>query len=115
MKFKVLKYNSEGEDEYIEGAVWEKYNHFDIRTCKDFEEFDRRFGKEEGTWLSKGVRHCINKDGHIQREWEDWSAGWFLEINSMEELIKLQEKYRQLVVEKCWDNPNLKQISIGMS
>jgi len=38
-------------------AYTKKVFYWEIRTCT-IKEFDKRFGEREGTWLSKGKKHC---------------------------------------------------------
>lgn len=71
----------------------------EVRTFESFEDFDAKFGNSEGTWLSKGVNHRVNEDG---------AEGWFVEINSMEELIALKEKIKSpITLSKDWSNRNI--------
>lgn len=48
------------------------------------------------TWLSVGKNHRISSDGHIQRDVE--RTEWVVNINSVEDLLKLSDKYGELIV-----------------
>ena len=113
MKFKVSK-TSIWDDEIspCEDVTKKRYTRFEIRTLGNYEEFDKRFGAREGNWLSKGINHCINNKGYVQREILNGSVGWFLEISTLDELLKFKSKYGQIIIKECWDNPNIIELEI---
>ena len=76
-------------DRYTDKATLKKYTKVEVRTVKTFSEFDDRFGKLEGTWLSKGINHK-EVNGCIQREFPLGAEGYFIEINTLEELENLR-------------------------
>ena len=76
-------------DRYTDKATLKKYTKVEIRAVKTFSEFDDRFGKLEGKWLSKGINHK-EVNGCIQREFPLGSEGYFIEINTLEELENLR-------------------------
>ena len=84
------------------------YDWIEVRTFKSFEEFDSTFGSSEGTWLSKGSNHRINEEGFIERTFKNEAKGWFVEINSIEELMELKEKIKSpITLSKDWSNRNI--------
>lgn len=50
------------------------------------EEFDKKYGKKEGTWKSKGINH---KDSNGCCYRQEKKTLKYIEINSLEELVKL--------------------------
>lgn len=50
----------------------------------------------------------MNEDGYIERTFKNGAEGWFVEINSMEELIALKEKIKSpITLSKDWSNRNI--------
>ena len=76
-------------DRYSDKVTLKKYAEVEVRTVKTFSEFDDSYGKREGKWLSKGVNHK-EANGRIQREFPLESEGYFIEINTLEELENLR-------------------------
>ncbi|MCB7107564.1 hypothetical protein LIZ13_06470 [Streptococcus oralis] len=96
----------------IPNTVIKKYTKREVRTCSTFEEFDKRFSRREGTWLSKGVNHKAFK-GRIQREFPNGAEGHFIEINSIEELLEFQKKVgNELIITSAIDNESIPAIEI---
>lgn len=54
----------------------------------------------------------INERGYIQREFPNDSIGWFIEINSLEELMNFKNRYGDIVITNCWENQNITEIEI---
>lgn len=113
MKFMVSRISLWDEEKPCENVVSETYNVIEVKTLKSFNEFDVKFGETEGKWLSKGVNHCINKKGYIQREFPNNRNGWFIELNSLDELLNFKNKYGDIIVTKCLANPNITEIRIN--
>ena len=89
-----------------------KYTHIQVRGCSTFEEFDERFSRIEGNWLSEGVNHKTSK-GRIQREFPNGAEGHFIEINSIEELLEFQKKVgHELIITSAIDNESIPAIEI---
>lgn len=66
------------------------------------EEYDKsNHMKREGSWLSVGTNHRLNKDGHITRD-KGIQDVWSIEINSIEELIEFVNKYGEIVVQDAF-------------
>ena len=96
----------------IPNTTIKKYTKREVRTCSTFEEFDKRFSRIEGTWLSKGVNHKTSK-GQIQREFPNSAEGHFIEINSIEELLELQKEVRSdLIITSATNNESIPAIEI---
>lgn len=109
MKFSVSR--TSGENPPCEEAILEIYDRVEWRTCSE-EEFDRRFAPTEGLWRSKGIDHCTNKRGWIGRTFPGQNEGYFMEVNSPEELIKFVDKYGTIVVQEVYFGKNIYEIEI---
>ena len=108
----LLTSTSGAVEERIPNTVIKKYKKVEVRSFSSFEEFDKRFSRIEGTWLSKGVNHKASK-GRIQREFPNGSEGYFIEINSIEELLEFQREVRnELVITFANDNESIPAIEI---
>ena len=88
-------------------AYQKNYMRKDIRTLKSFEEYDNRF---RDNFLDTGINHKINDDGYIEREFED--EGWFVKIDTLEELLEFTNKYGEIVFGKAYDNDEMNRIEI---
>ncbi|MEF9952217.1 MAG: hypothetical protein RR782_02570 [Clostridium sp.] len=106
MKFIVKRTSMWCDEPPCEGVTFGKLDYVDIRTLNSFEEFDELHSKSEGTWLSKGINHRIREeDGFIERTIPDGFEGYYIEINTLEELIEFKNKYGgSIVLEKHWDS-----------
>lgn len=108
----LLTSTSGGVEKQIPNTTIKKYTKREVRTCSTFEEFDKRFSRIEGTWLSKGVNHKTSK-GQIQREFPNGAEGHFIELNSIEELLEFQREVRsELVITYANDNGSIPAIEI---
>ena len=87
---------------YAKNYMWK-----DIRTLKSFEEYDNRF---RDNFLDTGINHKINDDGYIEREFED--EGWFIKIDTLEELLEFTNKYGDIVFGKTYRNYEMNGIEI---
>lgn len=111
MEFLLTSTSGEVEKQ-IPNTTIKKYTKREVRTCSTFEEFDKRFSRREGTWLSKGVNHKTSK-GRIQREFPNGAEGHFIEINSIEELLEFQrEVISELIITSATDNESIPAIEI---
>ena len=99
MKFEITR-TSGDENKPCEEAREEFVEHWQTRTCTE-EYFNQKYGK----WREKGKNHKIDKDGNITRQVEDQIA-WTIEINSLDELISLYEKYGDIIITKSFCNEN---------
>lgn len=96
----------------IPNTVIKKYTMVEVRYCSTFEEFDKRFSRTEGSWLSKGANHKISK-GRIQREIPNGAEGHFIEINSIEELLEFRRKVgNELIITYAPNNESIPAIEI---
>ena len=99
-------------EKQIPNTTIKKYTKIEVRRFSSFEEFDKRFSRMEGNWLSKGVNHTTSK-GRIQREFPNGAEGHFIEINSIEELLEFQREVRsELVITSANHNESIPAIEI---
>ena len=83
----------------------------ETRTIHTPEEFDVRFANREGKWLSVGANHRVDKNGWITRD-NGMIDVWFVEINTLDELMKFCEKYGDIVITNSIRNETYKKILI---
>lgn len=108
----LLTSTSGGVEDRIPNAVIKKFTKVEVRYFSSFEEFDKRFSRIEGSWLSKGVNHKMFK-GRIQREFPNGAEGHFIEINSIEELLEFQKKVgSELIITSATNNESIPAIEI---
>ena len=111
MEFLLTSTSGEVEKQ-IPNTTIKKYTKIEVRCCSTFEEFDKKFSRSEGTWLSKGVNHKTSK-GRIQREFPNGAEGHFIEINSIEELLEFQRKVgSELIITSATNNESIPAIEI---
>ena len=67
----------------------------DVQPCKE---------AHQETFVSIDLR------GKIARDFD--AIGWFIEINTLEELLKFREKYGDLVLTKHYLNPEIVEVEI---
>ena len=104
MKFTVRRASVWGETSPCEEAKRDNIIRVETRTCLSPEEFDERFGKSEGKWLSVGENHRANEQGWITRD-NGTIDVWSMEINTFDELMAFCDKYGDIVIGECmWNN-----------
>lgn len=107
MKFRIRRTSLCDTSCPIDGCVWERYDRIEVRTLNSFEAFDMKFGNREGTWLSKGINHHINDRGFIQRTHPNENEGWFMEVSTLDELLKFIKNVKEDVVISMKDVPTI--------
>lgn len=90
-----------------EEAYMKNFKYKDIRAFKSFEEYENKF-KEKFT--DNGTNHRVNERGYIEREFE--SKAWFIKIDSLEQLLKLTNKYGDIILDKSFLNNDIYSIEI---
>ena len=90
MEFLLTSTSGEIEKQ-IPNTTIKKYTKREVRTCSTFEEFDKRFSRIEGTWLSKGVNHKASK-GRIQREFPNGAEGYFYRNQFDRGVVRISER-----------------------
>jgi hypothetical protein len=85
-----------GNKRPCEEAKKKSFIYWDTYFCTE-ESYNERFSKENGNWRSKGKNHTVTSEGHITRAYEKML--WTIEINNLEDLNKLNEKYGSLIIE----------------
>lgn len=113
MKFKVTRTSNFNEKKQpCEGVKLEKYDYIERIFCDDEEFFDRNYANSEGLWRSKGINHTTFCSG-IQRTLPNDREGWFIGLNSLEELIEFIKKVdNKIVIQECYDNETIYEIEI---
>lgn len=104
MEFMVRR-TSEHDSKPCKEAYQKSYTRIDERTVNDPMK-NPHIGAE---WYTKGSNHRVER-GHIKRDFE--ATGWFIQFDTLDDLMKFGEKYGSLVIEPCWDNPSITQVEI---
>jgi hypothetical protein len=113
VKFKVTKTSVWDHTKPCEEAKKERCSRIEIRTLASFEEFDKKYGECEGAWTSKGINHCINEDGYVQREFPNDVTRWFVEINTLDELLDFVDKHGgDVIISKILGETNIYYLEI---
>lgn len=85
-----------------EEAKRESVPYVESYNCKTPEEFDKSgVMRREGSWLSVGTNHRVNKKGYITRD-NGMRDVWSIEINSIEELIEFVDKHGEIVIQDAF-------------
>jgi len=97
MNFIISKTSQWNDEKPVKSAKKITVGYWHERTCTE-EFFNERFGKNEGLWKSKGVKHQKTHNGEwIKRLQEE--TKWTIEINTLEELIKFCKKHGNIIVD----------------
>lgn len=113
MEFEIKRTSTWSDKKPCNEAYKKQIIRIDERGFKDFNEFKERL-KEN--WEDKGFNHKIIPANdyinhkHIYREFND--KIWCIKINSLEELLQLQDKYGSIILTKCFKNDNIRSLEI---
>lgn len=105
MKFIIRRTSVWGNSSPCVEAKEEQVVETETRTLHSPEEFDKKFADREGSWLSVGTNHRIDRNGYICRDRKKMNV-WTIEINSIEELIALSRKYGEIIIADHYLNIN---------
>ena len=105
MKFIIRRTSVWGNSSPCAEAKEEQVVETETRTLHSPEEFDKKFADREGSWLSVGTNHRIDRNGYICRDRKKMNV-WTIEINSIEELIALSRKYGEIIITDHYLNIN---------
>lgn len=97
------------EEPPCEEAVREKSVKTDTRTVDAPEKVPAKFGEDPNWWYSEGFNHRI-VNGQIKRDFEHLE--WFVELSSLEDLLKFKDKHGDLIIRESFDNDSFPQIEI---
>lgn len=112
MKFTIRRASAwDDETAPCEEAKRKSIVRVETRTCLSPEEFDKKFAKREGKWLSVGSNHRIEENGWISRD-NGMVDIWSIEINTLNELMEFCKKYGDVVIGNNMWNKSYKEILI---
>ena len=115
MEFKISRTSIWNDEKPCEEAYKKQTIRIDERGFETFEEHDKVLSNCK-KWLEEGFNHKIipaNNEidhQHIYREFND--EIWCIKINSLEELLELQDKYGNIVLTTCYENNNIRELEI---
>ena len=90
-----------------EGAFEDSYIKVDERMIDTPEKFKLKSDREE--WYKNGENHRV-ENGHIKRDFE--FKGWFININSLDQLNQFVKTYGDIVIYQNYSNPDTLEIEI---
>lgn len=115
MEFEISRASIWNDEKPCEEAYKKQIIRIDERGFETFEEHDKILLRDK-KWLEEGFNHKIIpannkfKNQHIYREFND--EIWCIKINSLVELLKLQDKYGDIILSTCYKNNNIREIKI---
>lgn len=115
MEFEISRASTWYNVKPCEEAYKKQIIRMDERTFETFDEHDECLPRNK-KWLEEGFNHKImpaNKKfdhQHIYREFND--EIWCIKINSLEELLVLQDKYGDIILSTSSINNNIRELKI---
>lgn len=91
-------------------AKYDEIIRVETRRLHSPEEFDKKFSKFEGKWFDIGTNHRLNKEGYIVRD--RVTNVWTIELSSLDDLMAFIDKYEEVLITPCINNPLYKEIEI---
>ena len=83
------------------------YDRLEGRTCTE-EYFNKNFGAHEGLWRSRGIDHIKTEGGkHIQRRHIADNNGYFIQLNTLGEVMDFINKHGSCVLSRSDEYPAL--------
>jgi len=107
MKYIIERTSKSSKKLPCEEAYIDTYIRIDERTIDDPKKLNGMF--DRNNWYKLGKNHRV-EDGHIKRDFK--IKAYFIDINSLEELNKLSNKYGELIISSSFDNENIPSIEI---
>ena len=107
MEYLVSRTSFWNDEKPAKGCYKEEYITHDVRTLDSFEKYDMKF---RDNFKDIGFDHCINDRGYIQRSFN--REGWFINIDTIEELNNFIEEHSSVVIETHHANENILEIEI---
>ena len=115
MEFKISRTSLWKDKKPCDNAYRKKIIRVDERGFKSFEEHDEKLPRDK-KWLEVGFNHKILPANervdheHIYREFND--EVWAIEINTLEDLLDLKEKYGEIIVKTAYENDSINELEI---
>lgn len=97
MEFEVTRTSSRSNVQPCKGAVQKDCIRTDVRTFKSPEDFQKRLNQD---WFADGDNHRKLKGGGIARDLP--TKAWFIEVNSLDDLMQMYHKLGDLVIRESW-------------
>ena len=110
MEFMVSRTSSHSMDaKPCKEAYLKAYTRIDERTVNSPSKIPFYKNQPDDWWYSEGKNHRV-EHGHIMRDFDD--EGWFIELDTLEDLLKFHKKYGRLVIEHHWNNHSILEIEM---
>ena len=94
MKFRIDRASS-WRDKPCKEARQESVIRVDERTTDDPKKIPLSERESPNWWYESGKNHRV-ENGHIKRDFDD--TAWVVDVNTLEELLKLRRKYGDLIL-----------------
>lgn len=107
MELMVSRTSTDSDNKPCDEAYQKQYVYIDRRRWKTPEEITDEITKRE--WFNEGRNHRI-EDNNIMRDFD--RVGWFVNIDSLDDLMKFIAKYGNIVIETSYRNHNILAIEI---
>jgi hypothetical protein len=112
MKFQITRTSGGEGKPKVNGKfplVHERYTRIDTRTVNDPAKIPAEHGS--AWWYAEGINHRV-EGGRIKRDFPDDAEGWFVEIETLDDLMRLVDRNGSIIVNRAWDNDSVRTIEI---
>ena len=109
MKFIVTRVSRGDDTPPCKEAKEAVYTRIDERLCNDPAKIPAYKGQSPDWWLKEGRNHRV-EHGHIMRDFD--TTGWFIELDTMEDLLRFRNKYGAIIIQQWSDNPSILELRI---
>jgi len=94
MNYRITRTSDWGDNSPCEEAVKGTYIDIDERTTDSPDKIPANLNQPTDWWYKDGTNHRV-ENGHIKRDFI--RDGWIVDINSVDDLRKLSDKYGNLI------------------
>lgn len=108
-KFMIRRTSEWGDASPCPGAYRESYTRIDERTVNDPAKVTAYKGQPTDWWYDEGRNHRVER-GRIRRDFD--AEAWFIDIDDLGSLMKLQDQYGDLILTRGLWNPDIRMIEI---
>ena len=108
MKFTISRTSLwDNEKQPIDEAYEDEYIRIDERTVDNPQKLNFYADRED--WYNYGFNHRV-ENNHIKRDFKE--KAWYINVDNLEDLLNLNEKYGEIIISKNWNNPNVSSLEI---
>jgi len=107
MKYMIERTSESSKKLPCEEAYVDTYMRIDERATNDPKKLNDML--DRNNWYKLGENHRV-ENGHIKRDFE--FKGWFININSLDQLNQFVKTYGDIVIYQNYENPDILKIEI---